>query len=84
MCIIQQSDFIDIIELSLYLFVFVCESVCVRENVSLVRPTELCHTCDDVLDGAIFALVDVAAVFTLFPPQLGDQLRLLPLALMRR
>lgn len=39
-------------------------------------------TRDDVLDSSVFALVDVAAVFHLFPPQLLDQLLLLPLVLM--
>lgn len=40
-------------------------------------------TCDDVLDGSIFALVDVSAVFHLFLLELLDQLLLLPLVLVR-
>ena len=40
-------------------------------------------TCDDVLDGSIFALIDVPAVFHLLLLELLDQLLLLPLVLMR-
>lgn len=39
-------------------------------------------TCDDVLNGAVFALIDRAVVFGLSPSQLGDELvLLLPLLL---
>lgn len=40
-------------------------------------------TCDDVLNGSIFAFIDVSAVFDLFFLELLDQLLLLPLVLMR-
>lgn len=41
------------------------------------------RTCNYVFDGAVFALVDKAAVLALPLPQLGNQLLLLPLAFMR-
>lgn len=34
-------------------------------------------TCDDVLNGAVFALVDRTVVFGLSPSQLSDELMLL-------
>lgn len=44
--------------------------------------TPACPTCDDVLDGAVLALVDGPVLLGLPPPQLGDQLvLLLPLLL---
>lgn len=41
------------------------------------------RTCNDVLDGAVLALVDMAAVLALPLSQLSYQLLLLPLAFMR-
>lgn len=57
--------------------VYMC--VCVK----WLQPGPVDVTRDDVLNCSIFAFVDVAAVFHLFPPELLDQLLLLPLVLMR-
>jgi len=62
---------------------YVCVCVCVCVCVTRLRPGPGDVTRDDVLDGAIFALVDVAAVFHLLLPELMDQLLLLPLVFMR-
>lgn len=48
-----------------------------------VRHPSVTLTCDDVLDGAIFALVHMAAVFALFPSEFSEQLLLLPFAFVR-
>lgn len=64
------------------------QSMCVCASAVYVCVAGRCSqglcgvTRDDVLNGSVFAFVDVAAVFHLFPPQLLDQLLLLPLVLM--
>lgn len=41
-------------------------------------------TCDNILDGSIFALIDWPVILGLASPQLGNQLLLLPLVALRR
>lgn len=56
----------------------VCE--CAFEATGL-QPGPGDVTRDDVLDRSVFAFIDVPAVLHLFPPELLDQLLLLPLVL---